>query len=116
MKNFIVSLMCLVLLVFSVGFAQQDVKTIVTVGGSYWNATYSYQDEDGKVVFDFGTGNLVGPYLSLSHGKWNFGTSMYFGTFPVEKLTEGDLKVTRSDLNFTLGYRVHPNINVFAGV
>jgi hypothetical protein len=116
MKNILVTFVCLTLLVVSTGFGQEDAKTIVTVGGSYWNATYTYQDEDGKDLYKFGTGNLFGPYLSLSHGKWNFGTSMYFGTFPVDKITAGDLNVTRSDLNFTLGYRVHPNINVFAGV
>jgi hypothetical protein len=102
---------------FSSVMAQEETKTIVTVGGSYWNATYSYQDEDGKDVFEFGTGNLFGPYLSISNGKWNFGTSMYFGSFPVEKLAAGNsLDVKRSDMNFTVGYRVHPNINVFGGI
>ncbi len=106
-----------VMMLFSNGMAQEENKTIVTVGGSYWNATYSYQNEDGKDVYEFGTGNLFGPYLSISNGKWNFGSSMYFGTFPVEKMEAGNnLDVKRSDLNFTIGYRVHPNINVFGGV
>jgi hypothetical protein len=95
-------------------FAQEPTRTIVTIGGSYWNATYTYQDEDGKDLFKFGTGNLVGPYLSISNGKWNFGSSMYFGSFPVEKFN--DLTVKRSDLNFNIGYRVHPNINIIGGV
>ena len=114
MKKILVVLACVALLTFSIAMAQEPVKTIVTVGGSYWNAQYTLQDEDGKELYDFGTGNLFGPYLSLSHGKWNFGASMYFGKFPVEETGLSDM--SRNDLNFSLGYRVHPNINIFGGV
>jgi len=119
MKNRLVALLVVVLLM--AGFCWSQDRTIVTVGASYWNAHYSWQDEDGKDLYEFGTGNLFGPYLSLSHGKWNFGTSMYFGTFPMDNVAElldvdSQVELKRSDLNFTLGYRIHPNINVFGGV
>ncbi len=120
MKTRLVVLLAVVLLM--AGFCWSQERTIVTVGGSYWNANYSYQDEDGHDLYDFGTGNLFGPYLSLSHGKWNFGASMYFGKFPMESsgyslsTSEFSEDMKRTDLNFTLGYRIHPNINVFGGV
>ena len=106
------------LLVFlsSVTFSQE--KTSVTLGGSYWNAAYSWEDEDGNKINDIGTGNMFGPYATISHGKWNFGASLLFGSFPVDKLAESevaDINMSRGDFNLTIGYRVHPYINIFFG-
>ncbi len=102
-------------------FAQT--RTVVTLGGSWWNAAYTYEDEDGKELAEIGNGNSFGPYISINHGKVNFGASLLFGTFPVDAYDMGfgenffdtDINMSRNDLNFTLGYRVHRNINVFAG-
>lgn len=103
------------------GSALAQAKSRVTIGGSYWNANYSMVDKDGNELGKFGTGNMFGPYLRFSHGKLNFGTSMFFGSFPVEGWEnfggDGlDLTMSRADLNFTVGYRVIPYINLFVGV
>ena len=111
----------LVLVLVAMSFAQQ--KTIVTVGGSVWNAEYSWEDADGNKLGDIGTGNSVGPYISINHGKVNFGASLLFGSFPVNELGLGeteadattDINMSRGDLNFTIGYRIHRNINLFVG-
>lgn len=111
----------LALLVVTNLFAQT--KTVVTLGGSWWNAQYSWEDESGKKIADIGAGNSVGPYISISHGKLNFGASLFFGTFPVNKVALGgaesdvttDWNMSRGDLNFTVGYRVHQYINLFVG-
>ncbi|NIA28751.1 MAG: hypothetical protein GWP06_02415 [Actinobacteria bacterium] len=65
----------------------------------------------------------MGPYISISHGKLNFGASLFFGTFPVNEMALGgaesdvttDWNMSRGDLNFTVGYRVHRYINLFVG-
>ncbi len=114
MKNILMVSLCAAWLISTAVPAQETVRTIVTVGGSYWNASYTAQDEDGEDLYDYGTGNLFGPYLSLNRGKWNLGASLYFGKIPVEETNYDDMK--RTDLNFTVGYRVHPNINLFAGL
>ncbi|HPG39766.1 MAG TPA: outer membrane beta-barrel protein [bacterium] len=118
-KNQLVISIILMLLA-TVVFAQE--RTIVTVGGSWWNAAYSYEDEDGNKLADIGSGNSVGPYISINHGKVNFGASLLFGSFPVEEYNVGleevneEVDMSRNDLNFTLGYRVHRYINIFLGV
>ncbi|MBN2411957.1 hypothetical protein JXQ31_09720 [candidate division KSB1 bacterium] len=98
-------------------------RTVVTLGGSWWNAAYTYEDEDGEELAEIGNGNSFGPYISINHGKINFGASLLFGTFPVDAFDMGfgedifdtDINMSRNDLNFTLGYRIHRNINLFAG-
>jgi len=113
-----------ILFLFSFGtlFAQQ--KTIVTTGLSWWNAQYSWETENGEKIGDIGSGNMFGPYLSISRGKLNFGTSLFWGSFPVDKINEGeasangssaDLSMGRADLNFTIGYRIIPYLNLFIG-
>jgi hypothetical protein len=131
--------MCLIafLLVFSLSATFSQEKTNVTLGGSYWNAAYTWEDENGNKIADIGTGNMLGPYATISHGKWNFGASALFGSFPIDKYEESgvyslllpgnlynveylidyaNLDLSRSDLNFSLGYRLNPYINVFAGL
>ena len=106
----------------AVGYSQQ--KTLVTAGLSWWNAQYSWETEKGEKLGDIGNGNMFGPYISISRGKFNLGTSLFWGTFPVDKLSteeEGqdfsgyDLNMGRGDLNFTIGYRLIPYLNLFIG-
>jgi hypothetical protein len=111
---------CLVafLLVFSLSATFGQEKTNITLGGSYWNAAYTWEDENGNKINDIGTGNMFGPYATISHGKWNFGLSLLWGSFPVDKLAESevaDINMSRGDFNLTIGYRVHPYINIFVG-
>ena len=115
----VIILVLVVILVTGSVFAQTQSR--ITVGGTYWNAAYSWTDKDGNDLADIGTGNMFGPYLRFTHGKFNFGTSLFFGSFPVEglKAYEGadvDFTMGRTDLNFTLGYQIIPYINLFAGV
>jgi len=120
-KKLFILLMVISLFIANVVFAQT--RTVVTLGGSWWNAAYSFVDEDGKELAEIGNGNNFGPYISINHGKVNFGASLLFGTFPVDAYNLGldifdldtDVNMSRNDLNFTLGYRVLPNLNVFAG-
>ena len=110
------------LLLVSVMTPAQE-KTYVTAGLSWWNAQYSYETEEGNKIADIGTGNMFGPYLSVSHGKFNFGASLFWGSFPVNEVAFGgtledvdvDFTMSRGDLNFTVGYRVSRYINLFLG-
>ena len=118
-KTKVLFISVIMVLMTSVVFAQTTSR--VTIGGTYWNATYSMVDKDGNELGEFGTGNMFGPYLRFSHGKLNLGTSLFFGSFPVEGLQNFgeeklDLTMGRSDINFTLGYQIIPYINLFIGV
>ncbi len=101
------------------GLAWSQTQTTFTVGGSWWNSKYDWiaTDDDWEDV-EVGTGNFIGPYLSINHGKWNFGASAMFGTLNVEDW-EG-VEVKRSDLNFTLGHRIISSpsfgMNLFGGL
>ena len=107
-----------IVLVFTFSALNAQTRTVVTLGGSFWNANYSLEDQDGNKLGDFGSGSMYGPYLSISQGKLNLGTSLFFGKIPVEEFS-GDPDInsdmSRNDINFTLGYRVHRNINLFIG-
>ncbi len=114
-------LLILVIFVSSSLFAQT--RTIVTLGGSWWNAAYTMEDQDGEKLGDIGSGNNFGPYMSVNHGKVNFGLSVLVGKFPINEYGGYSLEGTgveadmgRTDVNFTLGYRIHRNVNIFAGV
>ncbi len=122
MKRNMLTLFILVLcFIFSSAIYAQN--TIVTLGGSWWNAAYSSEDEDGEKIADIGNGNNFGPYISINHGKVNFGASLLWGTFPIddmqvlgEELGQGEsFDMSRNDMNFTLGYRIHRYINIFVG-
>jgi hypothetical protein len=119
-KNNLIVTVVMIMLLATVVFAQE--RTVVTLGGTWWNAAYSYEDEDGNKLADIGSGNSFGPNISINHGKLNFGASLLFGSFPIESYNYGleeldtDVNMSRNDLNFTLGYRVHRYINIFAGV
>jgi len=109
------------LMVMATTLLAQD-KTIVTVGGSYWNAGYTWENDKGTELAKLDPGNNFGPYLSISRNKWNMGLSYMTGKYPIKQSDFGgqvvDLNVDmiRGDLNFTVGYRVHPMVNIFAGV
>ena len=123
-KNFVV-LGLVIGLLFSWASVQAQNRTIYTAGLSWWGSSFSWETEDGEKIGDIGTGNMVGPYLSISKGRWNFGTSLLWGSFPVEDLERfsstsdfeiADQSMGRGDLNFTLGYRILPIVNLFVGV
>ncbi len=117
-KNLYILSVAMMLLATMV-FAQE--RTIVTIGGTWWNAAYSIETEDGDKVADIGSGNSIGPNISINHGKVNLGASLLFGTFPVESYIggydnfENKVDMSRSDLNFTLGYRISRIFNIFVG-
>jgi hypothetical protein len=98
-------------------------KTSITVGGSYWGCSYDkiasnsdYED------MEMGSGSIFGPYLSINSNRWNFGMNYLFGKFEpdFEEFGLTDYAVSRSDINFTLGYRVIAqrslSMNLFGGV
>jgi hypothetical protein len=119
--NHVVVVILTLCLLFTVNsFAQK--KTIITVGGSWWNAGYTWEDNSGNELFKVDPGNNFGPYLSVTSGKWNIGASYLSGKYPIKELDFGgqilnvDVDMTRGDLNLSVGYRVHPMINIFAGM
>ncbi len=117
----LVCFVCVILLSAHV-FAQE--KTIVTIGGSYWNAAYTWEDDDGDAISEIDPGNNFGPYLSVNRGKLNFGVSYMTGKYPITSITQDGEKVeldnevtmTRGDLNVTVGYRAHRLVNLFVGL
>ena len=128
MRSVNLTLLSLVILAFLFATTYAQNRTIVTLGGSWWNAAYSYETQDGEKIADIGTGNMFGPYLSISRGKLNFGASLLFGSFPIDALglmgdeeaadllDDVDMDMSRNDLNFSVGYRIHRNLNLFVGV
>jgi hypothetical protein len=119
-KNLLIISLCF-LMVAAMSLPAQD-KIIVTVGGSYWYAGYSWEDNNGKEMMKLDRGHNFGPNLSITRNKWNFGLSYLTGKYPIKQTSVGrlgrvqDVDVTRGDLNVTIGYRVHPIVNVFAGI
>jgi hypothetical protein len=119
-KSTFVITMCFLMVMATALLAQN--KTIVTVGGSYWNAGYTWEDDKGNQLAKLDPGNNFGPYLSISRNKWNMGLSYMTGKYPIKQSDVGgqivsmNVDMTRGDLNFTVGYRVHPMVNIFAGV
>ncbi len=100
------------------GMAWSQTKTTFTIGGTWWSGKYDWIANDSDLEdVEIGTGNFVGPYVSINHGKVNFGASALFGTMEVDDW-EG-VEIKRSDLNFTLGYRIVSSrslsMNLFGG-
>lgn len=102
-----------------IGFAQS--RTTITVGANYWYAAPDYKGWSFKGI-DVGPGNMFGPYISLRAGRVTLGSSLFFGSFQWKSgLYEGvhrrlDLEVKRNDLNFSVGYIVFRNLNVFGAL
>lgn len=117
MTKRILVIACMLLMAAFSLMAQE--QTTFTVGASLWNSQYDWvaTDKDLDDV-EIGSGNLIGPYLSINRGKVNFGISTLFGTFEMKDWDGAELK--RTDLNFTLGYRIVSsssiNMNLFGGV
>jgi hypothetical protein len=128
MRSVNLTLLSLAILAFLFATTYAQNRTIVTLGGSWWNAAYSYETQDGEKIADIGTGNMFGPYLSISRGKLNLGASLLFGSFPIDALglmgdedaadllDDVNMDMSRNDLNFSVGYRIHRNLNLFVGV
>lgn len=111
-------LIAVILLGASCTSMAQEVTTY-TVGASLWNSQYDWVATDKDLDdIEIGSGNLIGPYLSINRGKVNLGVSALFGTFEMKDWDGAELK--RKDLNFTLGYRIVSsnsiNMNLFGGV
>ena len=110
--------LCLLFTVNS--YAQR--RTVVTIGGSWWNAGYTWEDDDGNELTKVDPGNNFGPYVSISRNRWNLGVSYLSGKYPIKSFeSEGvsydvDIDMNRSDLNISIGYRVHRLVNIFAGL
>jgi hypothetical protein len=103
------AIVTLVLLVSLGGVFAQN-QTTFTIGGGMWSPSYKMVytgNEDNMEDFDLGTGSYIGPYLALNNGRFNFGASMLLGTLNIDdKDLWSGYSVKRTDLNFTLGYRV----------
>jgi len=98
-------------------FAQPR-KASITIGGSYWNANLVLP-EDIYQGITADPGNMVGPYLNMRFGNWLLGGSMFFGTFTLHSGDAGtgfDLDIKRNDQNFSFGYSLFKNFNVFAAL
>lgn len=89
-------------------------KTAFTIGGNYWHAQRGFSGEYWGDVKSK-AGDMVGPYVNLRIGKWLLGSSMFFGAFSEssEHNPYYNLDSKRSDLNFSLGYSIISNLNVF---
>lgn len=115
-KSLPVFLILFTIIAFSNLFAQT--KTFVTTGLSWWSAQYDIVNKDGDKVWDVGNTNMFGPYISVSHNKFNFGASLFWGSVSIKDLEGVDLK--RADLNLTAGYRLLNtsafNMNLFLGM
>ena len=95
-------------------FAQSGMT--VTIGGHYWYAQPDYRGEAFEGV-EVSSGNMVGPYLNLRVGKFVFGTSMFFGKFNWNNsVYDHKLDISRTDLNFSVGYLIFPRFTVFGAV
>jgi hypothetical protein len=94
-------------------------KAVVTIGGSVWNAKWEAEGKDYEGM-EADAGTWVGPYLNIRMGKLLLGTSMYFGKIPIKGTTnmeyEYSIDCSRNDLNFSLGYSLHKNLNAFFAV
>lgn len=93
-------------------------QTAVTIGANYWNATMDYGGTGlEEIGLEIEPGNMFGPYLNLRLGKAVLGTSMFFGEFNFEFgdlfLSDISFSVKRTDMNFSLGYNLSRNVNVF---
>ena len=100
-------------------FAQNN--TAVTVGGSLWNSQINWVDDEGDKLGDLNVGSMYGPYLSVSRGKLSLGASFVTGSYnPIKSKSysvgSSEADTRRSDLNASLGYQVHQNVNLFFGV
>ncbi|MBN1999606.1 hypothetical protein JW935_18775 [candidate division KSB1 bacterium] len=118
-------LMCFVVIFVLSAVVIAQEKTIFTIGGSYWNAAYAWEDEDGNSLYEIDPGNNFGPYLSVSRGKLNLGVSYMIGKYPISSIIDSkgkkveldnEINMTRGDLNVTVGYRAHRFINLFVGL
>lgn len=92
-------------------------QTAFTIGGNYWYAQRSFSgDYWGETKSK--AGNMVGPYVNLRIGKWLLGSSMFFGTFSESSEFNPyyNVDTKRNDLNFSLGYSILNNLNVFFAV
>ena len=99
--------------------ALAQTKPVVTIGGSVWNAKSEFEG-DAYEGMKADAGTWVGPYLNIRMGKILLGTSMYFGKIPLKIGTGGSedvsIDLSRSDLNFSLGYSILNNLNAFFAV
>jgi len=114
-----------VMLMLAAGFSLAQTATTVTVGAGAWMPGYSWVytgNQNGMDDFKLGNASYFGPYLAINQGRLNFGASMLIGTLKADDQDyawEG-LEAKRTDLNFTLGYRILSTTsvsgNVFAGL
>ena len=90
--------------------------TEVTVGGHYWYAAPDYKGEAFKRI-KVGSGNMVGPYLSLRKGRFTLSTSILMGTFKWDYTVYNfNLNIKRNDLNFMAGYSLSPRFTIFGAI
>ena len=122
MKGKVIAIvLCVLGLVAGSVFAQSS--TVFSIGASYWRAALEYDqralaEEFGDMSID--PGNLFGPYLNIRMGKLVLGGSMFVGSFNVDygSLLEdygvtSDMKIKRTDLNFSVGYSLARNLTLF---
>ncbi len=98
-------------------FAQTR-KASITIGGNYWNANLALP-EDIYQGITADPSNMVGPYLNMRFGNWLLGGSLFFGTFALHSGDAGtgfDMDIKRNDQNFSFGYSLFKNLNVFAAL
>lgn len=103
-KNILIAVCVLLLAVFA---AQAQVR--FTLGMSGFLANYKLQDENKDDLLTASSTLLYGPYLSFTAGRFNMSTSVFFGSFPIDKINgikveaneEADLK--RRDVNLSFG-------------
>ncbi|HOT97891.1 MAG TPA: hypothetical protein PLG50_00025 [bacterium] len=99
------------LLLLTAGLSLAQTKTTYTVGAGMWMPAYSWVytgNESGMDDYELGNGSYFGPYLAVNSGRWNFGASMLIGTLKADdqEYAWQGLEAKRTDLNFTLGYRL----------
>ncbi|HDQ45877.1 MAG TPA: hypothetical protein ENN17_10340 [bacterium] len=117
----IVIALCIFCLASGYAFAQSG--TVFSVGVSYWRAAleFEFEEEDEfDVDWSIKPANLLGPYANVRLGNLVLGGSMFTGTFVVDFGdlfdiwdTKYDLKIKRTDLNFSAGYSLSRNLTLF---
>ena len=123
MKRSIVVLLAALLVAVSCGMAAAEVKkeegVEVEAGLKVWYNKWKSQDPDpafGTINFDYTT--LVGPAVEIKFPYHFYAEASYLVSLSdYEATVAGILKMTadRKDLDLAVGYRVIPQIGIFAG-
>ncbi|MCL2154710.1 MAG: hypothetical protein FWH53_03495 [Leptospirales bacterium] len=107
-KFFIVS--CIFIIIPCKGYGLD-----ITLGGTAW---YSWWDFDRSMrTIDIDPAFLYGPVLSVKlNENFNFTFAYLYGKFDYRNKESGNGKISRSDSDLALNYRLNDYLKIFAGI